>query len=399
MNDLLDLPEKKNESTQPTDIPPAGGDYDISDFNTGTVDLSDIPLPNLGFLKGLHLSPTTYVALAILIAGITIYKKRKRSGGGSVINIPFMGGSKYQPKKALRPDYSPAGKIVKLSWGNTFDNGIVAVCDKTGDLFVAGGDGDFGGHRYGTAILRCKRGKNPQDTRNWSLVWGGPGKCYGLTVVDGDPVGIISDHGSMWEGATNWRIRNFRTGEKSDRIDTWFGHSRVGQFSFLNGKTDGTAHIYFLRAKRERFVEFGDIALHTTIKRNKFKYPSRIKRSDFGSVTETPGLRSGRRSSSGYYYAVQVDVYAHGKGIVASLGEYVTANIYRYEADSPTGPFDRVVGHQGFGGIPHGRHIRRGSETYTVGIFTNSICYFNDSFWCFMSGSHTSDGIYCCKVK
>jgi len=404
MNDLLDLPEQPPQQPDGNDVNvPNASDFDLSDLNDTQVEIHIPDLPNLGWLKALNVSPAVYVAIVALVVGYTIYKKKKH-GRISIPSIPHFGGNKYAPKGVLRPDWTAQTDVHKLSWGNTLDNGIAAVCPKTGDLYIAGGDGTApDGQYHETAVIRCKRGNSPVDPGNYDTFWTGGGKCYGLTVLDnGDVIAIITDKGSMWDGAENWRFRNLTTGAKSDIIDDWFGVERAGQFAFLNGKQDSKAHIYFLSAYREEFKEFGGVANYVTVSRSKLEHPDRLDKHDFSRVSKVDGFVSPRKgSTTGWPYAVQIDVYRDGKGnILGAQGDYVVARVYRYKADKPKGPFERVAGHAGFG-IPRHRYSI-GRENYTAGVFTQSLFYFDDGhgpqYWVSMSGSNTSDGIYIARV-
>jgi len=360
--------------------------------------------PDMSSVGGWFASVPSWVwaIVGLLVVVAIVYFKKHGRPHISIPSIPGLNGSKYAPKGSLRPNWRVEDGVHKIVWGNPMDNGIAAVCPKTGDLYIAGGDGHApDGNYHRTAIVRCPRGKDPRNHNNYETFWHGDGKCYGLTVLDnGDVVGFISDKGSMWDGAKDWRIRNFSNGKKSDHIDDWFGYDRAGQFAFMSGKVDGTAHVYFLRAFREAFKEFGGTVIHTSISRSKLERPDKINKHDFSKTSKVEGFVSPRRGSgTGWPYAVMVDVFRDGKSkILGALGDFPTAHIYRFKAKKPTGKFDRVSGHTGFGGIPrHGYH--QGGENYTAGVFTQSLFYFNNEYWVSMSGSQSSDGIYIAKVK
>jgi len=387
-------------------------DWSFSDWHfpkIGWPDFSSWHIPDMNSVSGWFASVPSWgwAIIGLLVVGAIVYIKKYGRPHISIPGIPSIGGGKYVPRGRLSSEWSVVGDLAKLDWGDTLDNGIAAVCPKTGDLFIAGGDGDGPtGGRHETVVIRCKRGNDPRKKKSWSTYWTGGGKCYGLTVLkSGSVIGIKSRHGSMWPGAQGWEFVNFTTGEHSDVIDGWFQHARVGQFTFLNGKVDGTAYIYFLRAVKPKFQEFGGPVLLTTVKRSKLEHPSKLRSSDFSRTEEVPGFISPREGSGTHWnYAVQVDVFRDGAGrVLGALGEFVTAHVFRFRSSAPDHKFTRVKGHTGFG-IPDGGnprlffHVNPG-EHYRYGVFTQSVFYFNGRYWVSMSGSFQADGIYIGAIK
>jgi len=362
--------------------------------------MPDFHWPDWSSISGVvdNIQPWMIAVAGLVLIGTVVYIKKR--GMPSIPHIPGIpsGGGKYAPKGKLKYGYD-LHNVKKMVWGNnTFDNGVVAVDPDSGDLYMAGGDGSFGNSYFKTAILKCPRGKNPRDKNSWSLYHHRDGKCYGMTIVDGNVIIIASDSGSMWDGAQNWRIRNVTTGKKSGHIDDWFGDRWPGQFTFLNGKVDGAAHIYYLRAVKPKFYEFGGPVRHVSVKRSKLIHPEKLNKGDFSKAKSLGGLIGQRvGTGTGWAYGTQVDVFRDGSGQVhASIGEFVNSKIYRYKSDKPDGDFHHYSTNDGWG-VPRGTvhpSWAKPSEHYTRGAWTLYLCYFGGEYLGSQSGSWESDGVY-----
>lgn len=388
-------------------------DYDVSDLNAGNAvpapKAPDIAIPESveDFFDGNYMW-IVYVVLGLLTIGAVYYLYRylKKKGKLPKISLPFI-GNKYAPKGRLSDEMKPTGGGFELDFGkNDFDNAIVTVGDK-GELYIAGGDGEYRGTTYQTVILKLDRGKDPNDESAYEFVWGGSGKCYALTYHNGNLLGIKSDHGSMWEGAKNWRIWNFTTGKYSDHIDGWWYQGKgagTGQYSFLNGNIKGDMYIYFLRAIKGKFYEFGGTVHAVSIDPDKLVEPDKLNKGDFSKEIAVSGLTSSRKSSSnGWPMAVTISVYCDGDGRYhATLGRFVTAAAEYFASDSPEGGFARTRVHYGDGVVPRDKwnpSFAKPGENFMAGVFGANPVYFNDGYKMFFSGSGPFDGMYWVPIQ
>ena len=391
-------------------------DYGLDDLNgDNNIDLPDLPdlpdfnfhLPELPDFSKFKLPDVSsmaeywWVIPVILAVAYIIYKNKRHLP--SIPSLPGFSGGKYAPKGSLSDDMRPHGRVGVLDWKG--DNGVATVCQKTGDLYMAAGDTTYAGRKSETIIFKCSRGKDPRDKNNWSLWQRHGGKCYGLTVLpNGDVVGIKSDSGSMWRGATSWRICNFTNGKKSGIIDKWWYQGThgagTGQFSFVEGEGSKRT-ILMLRARKAKFWEYGGTTKYVTIDAKKLKSPDKLKKSDFSNEEYADGLVS-RRVSSGWPMSVQVSVIKDGKGKYHGImGEFVTSHLFYYVSHAIRG-FRHVRTHNGDGVVPKGgrSHFYGGpNENFTYGVFTGYVVFFNGEYWIFMSGSDKLDNIYVSKIS